>query len=65
MYYAPLISWIGLAIILDWIFALPVTLLLALFGIFLFWIFGLVSTKLYQLASKRAGKVITPAQTHA
>jgi hypothetical protein len=64
-YYSPFTSWVGLAIILNWIFALPVTLLLVLLGIFLFRIFGLLSTKLYQWANKGAGKIITPAQTQA
>ena len=62
---APITSWIGLQIILDWIFALPLTLVLVLVGLLLFWMFGLVSTKLYQWASKTAGKTVTPAQTHA
>jgi hypothetical protein len=64
-FYVPFTSWVGLAMIFDWIFTLPVTLLLSLSGIFLFWISGLLSAKLYQWASKGAGKIITPAQTHA
>lgn len=64
-YYVPITSWVGLGMILDWIFVLPVTLLLSLSGNFLFWVFGLLSTKLYQWASKTEGKIITPAQTRA
>jgi uncharacterized protein (DUF2235 family) len=62
-YFAPSTSWVGLALILNWILALPVTLILSLLGIILFWAFGQLSTKMYQWASKRAGKVVTPAQT--
>jgi uncharacterized protein (DUF2235 family) len=58
-------EWVGLQLILDWIFAFPVTLVLVLAGILLFWALGLLSAKLYQWASKGAGKTVTPAQTRA
>jgi uncharacterized protein (DUF2235 family) len=61
-YCAPHVDWVGFAKILDWIFELPITLLVAFLGILSFWIFGLISTKLYQWASRGAGKIITPAQ---
>lgn len=64
-FWAPHTSWVGLTVILDWVFGLPFTLLLGLAGIFLFWLFGLLSAKMYQWASRGAGQTITPAQTHA
>lgn len=63
-YYFPVTGWVGLDIILNWISALPVTLLLVVMGVFLFWLFGLLSTKLYVWASKGANKTVTPAQVH-
>ena len=64
-FFAPDTGWIGLKMILDWIFALPITLLLAITGIIIFWLFGLLSAKLYQYANSRTGQTVTPAQTHA
>jgi hypothetical protein len=58
-------SWIGLQIIIDWLMNLPVTLVLALVGVLLFRIVGLISAKVYQCASMNTGKTVTPAQTHA
>lgn len=62
-YIHPQTSWIGLQFIIDWLVALPVTVVLATFGVALFWGFGLISTKMYQCASRHAGKRVTPAQT--
>jgi uncharacterized protein (DUF2235 family) len=64
-YEGPVTGWIGLDMILDWIFALPLTLLLVALGFLWFWLLGLFSTKLYQSASRAAGKVVTPAQIRA
>jgi uncharacterized protein (DUF2235 family) len=64
-FFAVRTDWIGLQVILDWLQALPVTLVLAFTAIVLFWLFGLLSAKLYQWASKAAGTIVTPAQTRA
>jgi uncharacterized protein (DUF2235 family) len=58
-------GWVGFQLILDWLFALPVTLLLALTGLLIFRIMGILSAKLYQAASRNAGATVTPSQTHA
>lgn len=58
-------GWIGLQLIADWLLALPVTLLLALSGLFLFRVFGLLSAKLYQAANRATGSIVTPSQTRA
>lgn len=58
-------EWIGLQLILDWLFRLPVTLILALLAIAAFWFFGLIASKLDQWASRRSFVPVTPAQTSA
>lgn len=58
-------GWIGLQIIVDWIWALPMTLVLTLAGLVLFYLFGVLSAKLYQWASRNAAQEPTPAQTRA
>jgi hypothetical protein len=58
-------DWIGLQLILDWLLALPASLVFALIGLLLFRIFGLFSARLYQWASRTAGQTITPAQSRA
>jgi uncharacterized protein (DUF2235 family) len=58
-------SWIGLSKIIGWLLQLPVTLVLTVLGIFLFWLFGTLSAKIYQCAANRAGTSVTPAQTSA
>jgi hypothetical protein len=55
----------GFQLILDWLLALPVTLLLAFIGLLLFRVFGILSAKLYQAANKAAGSIVTPSQTRA
>ncbi len=64
MYFNPSTDWVGFALLLNWVLALPVTLMLALVGVGLFWVFGLLSTKLYQCASRNTD-AITPSQTRA
>jgi hypothetical protein len=53
-YVHPQTSWIGLQFIIDWLVALPITLVLVVFGIILFWGAGLISAKMYQCASRHA-----------
>jgi hypothetical protein len=45
-------SWSGLRLIVDWVLALPLTLLLVVVGVVVFRICGLFSAKLYQWASR-------------
>jgi hypothetical protein len=56
-------DWIGLQILFDWILRLPLSLLLLIFGVLVFWRLGARSAKLYQ--KKVHGKVATPSQMHA
>ena len=56
-------DWIGLQILFDWILRLPLSLLLLIFGVLIFWRLGALSAKLYQ--KKVHGKVATPSQMHA
>jgi uncharacterized protein (DUF2235 family) len=58
-------DWIGLQLILDWIWRLPVTLLLALLAIAVFWVFGMIAAKMYQWASRGSVAPVTPTQTQA
>lgn len=59
------ISWVGAKLIIDWLLKLPLTLLLAGIGIFLFRAFGILSAKLYQWANRGSNVILTPSQTHA
>jgi hypothetical protein len=56
-------DWVGLQILFDWILRLPLSLLLLIFGVLVFWRLGALSAKLYQ--KKVHGKVATPSQMHA
>ena len=56
-------DWLGLRLIIDWLLTLPLTLVLVFLGVVSFWAFGFVSAKMYQCASRHAGKSLTPAQT--
>jgi hypothetical protein len=56
-------DWVGLQILFDWILRLPLSLLLLIFGVLIFWRLGALSAKLYQ--KKVHGKVATPSQMHA
>jgi len=58
-------SWVGLQLIIDWVWKLPMSLLLAIAGIVLFRLFGMVSAKLYEWASRGDEKKLTPSQTQA
>jgi hypothetical protein len=57
--------WIGPQVIIDWLLALPLTLVLVFLGVSLFWGFGWVSTKMYQCAARHAGRRPTPGQSRA
>jgi hypothetical protein len=56
-------DWVGLQLIFDWIWRLPVTLLLGVLATFVFWIFGLLASKMYQWVSRRSAAPVTPSQT--
>jgi uncharacterized protein (DUF2235 family) len=58
-FFHPRTNWIGLQFITNWLVALPVTFVLAIFGVALFWGFGLISTKMYQCASRDARRART------
>jgi hypothetical protein len=58
-------GWVGLRLIIDWVLALPMTLLLVVVGVVIFRIFGLFSAKLYEWASRAPGVTLTPSQTQA
>jgi uncharacterized protein (DUF2235 family) len=62
-YFSLQTSWVGLQLIIDWIWRLPMSLLLAVIGVTLFRIFGIVSAKLYEWASRGDEKKLTPSQT--
>jgi uncharacterized protein (DUF2235 family) len=55
-------SWVGLQILYDWLFAIPVTVALALLAFVVFWSFGIWSAKLYQRQSIAKGQVTTASQ---
>jgi hypothetical protein len=54
-------GWVGLQIIFSWILKLPLSLVLVLAGLFLFWALGAIAAESYR---KRIGKT-TPDQTRA
>ena len=53
-------DWIGLQILFDWILRLPLSLLLLILGVLIFWRLGALSAKLYQ--KKVHGKGVTPSK---
>ncbi|HTE78476.1 MAG TPA: DUF2235 domain-containing protein [Xanthobacteraceae bacterium] len=59
------LSWVGAQLIINWLLGLPLTLLLTLISILLFRVFGILSAKLYQWASRGPGVTLTPSQTQA
>jgi uncharacterized protein (DUF2235 family) len=58
-------SWVGLQLIIDWVWKLPMSLLLAVVGVVFFRLFGILSAKLYEWASRGEEKKLTPSQTQA
>jgi uncharacterized protein (DUF2235 family) len=58
-------DWLGLQRVYDWILALPLSLMLILFGLFLFGAGGWLSSYLYRHAALAQQKPVTPAQTRA
>jgi hypothetical protein len=57
-------SWIGLQIILEWIFSLPIALTSLMIGLVVFKLIGMLSDYLYTQEANKSGKVATPSQTH-
>lgn len=64
-YFSLQTSWVGLQLIIDWVWKLPMSLFLAVIGVFLFRGFGIFSAKLYEWASRGDEKKLTPSQTQA
>jgi hypothetical protein len=60
--FQPRVSWVGLQIILDWIFALPLALIILTIGVITFRLIGMLSDSIYKTEAERAGKVPTPSQ---
>ena len=62
IFWYPHVSWIGVQVILDWIFALPTALVLFTIGVLVFKLLGMFSDWLYQQEAHSAGLVTTPSQ---
>jgi uncharacterized metal-binding protein len=60
--YQPDVSWIGVQIILDWFFALPLALVLLTAGTIAFKLMGMLSDWVYKSEATKAGKIVTPSQ---
>lgn len=58
-------DWVGLQILFDWILRLPLSLLILMVGVLIFWRLGAWSAQLYQKQVHSTGRVTTPSQTHA
>jgi hypothetical protein len=58
-------DWVGLQTIFDWILRLPLSLAILVVGYSLFWVFGVISAKLYKQQVDARDLVATPSQTHA